>query len=127
MTIPQLKEQDMASGPDPAFVPAASSRDASRPYGLQSGVGRELICQRCNCPHRVWSAASPLWNATVRSGCINGDEEYAFLCPNCFMELAEDRGVASLFRVTAERTAHLQLVTPSGRVWNEREFRYELP
>lgn len=88
----------------------------------------ELTCDRCHCQHRVWAASSPLWNATIRGGCIDGEEEHAYLCANCFMALAEDRGVASLFRLSAEIIAPtVQSVTPSGRVWNDQQFMWEKP
>lgn len=86
---------------------------------------REGLCERCDCEYRVWSAASPLWNAVIRSGCINGEEEYAYLCLNCFTELAEDSGAGTLFYLDAERTCALQTVTPSGRVWNPEKRMFE--
>jgi hypothetical protein len=58
----------------------------------------------------------------MRGGCINGPWEFGeMICANCFMELAEDRGIAGRFLVTAEDVrVPLQTVTPSGRVWNEK-------
>lgn len=87
------------------------------------------ICERCNRPHRCWAAMSPLWNAVMRSGSINGPWEGAeMICANCFMELAEDRGVASRFRVTAEQVnVELETTTPSGRVWDEDAFLWVAP
>jgi hypothetical protein len=77
-------------------------------------------CRRCGHDNPAWSAPSPLWNAAMRGGCINGEWEFGeLICASCFMVLAEERGVASLFRVTAEVVnVELQTVTPSGRVWN---------
>lgn len=92
---------------------------------LQSGVKREGLCEICDREYRVWAAASPLWNAVVRGGSINGDEEFAYLCADCFMGLAEDRGIAAVFQLRAEPIASLETVTPSGRVWNDAEFRFE--
>jgi hypothetical protein len=88
---------------------------------------RELLCEICGREHRPWAAASPLWNAVVRGGSIDGHEEYEFLCANCFMELAEDRGIASLFRLTAAKSIELETVTPSGRVWSDRHFLWMPP
>jgi hypothetical protein len=61
----------------------------------------------------------------VRGGSINGDEEFAFLCADCFMGLADDRGIAAVFQLRAERSIPLETVTPSGRVWNDAEFRFK--
>ena len=86
---------------------------------------REGLCELCGREYRVWAAASPLWNAAVRGGCINGDEQFDYLCADCFMGLAEDSGAASVFRVTAERISDdVQMVTPSGRKWDHIEFRW---
>jgi hypothetical protein len=87
---------------------------------------REGRCDRCEREYCAnWSADSPLWNAVVRGGCINGREEYRFLCPNCFMELAEDRGIVSMFAISGEALVPLQTVTPSGRVWNQKTRMFE--
>jgi hypothetical protein len=86
---------------------------------------REGLCERCEREYRPWAAASPLWNAVVRGGCINGREEYAFLCANCFMELAEQRGIATRFHLDGEALVPLQTVTPSGRVWNPKATLFE--
>jgi hypothetical protein len=79
-------------------------------------------CHRCCREYRMWSTPSPLWNAVMRGGCINGPWEFGeMICANCFMELAEDRGIATTFRVDAENVkVPLQTVTPSGRVWDEK-------
>jgi hypothetical protein len=83
-------------------------------------------CERCGRKHPCWSAMSPLWNAVMRGGAINGEWEGAeMICANCFMELAEERGIASPFYITAERiNVPLELVTPSGRVWGDQERRW---
>jgi hypothetical protein len=79
-------------------------------------------CNRRGRDYRMWSAPSPLWNAVMRGGCINGPWEYGeMICANCFMEIAEDRGIANTFRVSADNVkVPLQTVTPSGRVWDDR-------
>lgn len=87
----------------------------------------EGLCEHCGRKYRVWSAASPIWNATVRGGECGANEEFGFLCANCFMELAEDRGVATLFRVTAERTRPLDAKTADGRVWSDEHFQWVNP
>jgi hypothetical protein len=86
---------------------------------------REGLCQLCNREYRGWVAASPLWNCVVRGGSINGNETYEFLCANCFMEIAEDSGIASCFQLRAATTANLETVTPSGRVWDDRDFLWK--
>lgn len=83
---------------------------------------REGRCELCSREYRVWVAASPLWNAVVRGGCINGEEQFNYLCAGCFMGLAEDMGVASFFCLTAVYSTDLQTVSPSGRVWDEEQF-----
>lgn len=85
---------------------------------------REGTCERCQRPYRGWVAASPLWNAVVRGGSINGEEVYAFLCPNCFMEIAEDSGIASGFQLRAASASGLETETPSGRFWSDHQFRW---
>lgn len=80
-------------------------------------------CSRCGHANPPWAAASPLWNEVMRGGSINGDEEGGIICAACFMELAESRGIASRFRVTAEVVnVELETTTPSGRVWDEEQF-----
>jgi hypothetical protein len=83
-------------------------------------------CNRCKRGNAVWSASSPLWNAVMRGGSINGDPRFNDLvCATCFMELAEEMGIASHFRVTAEQVnAELETTTPSGRTWDEDMFMW---
>lgn len=79
-------------------------------------------CHLCLGPNVPWSAPSPLWNEVMRGGDIGGDEIHdGIVCPTCFAILAQDAGIASLWRLSAERVhVPLQAVTPSGRTWNER-------
>lgn len=83
-------------------------------------------CNRCGSENAVWAASSPLWNAVMRSGSINGDSEWEDLvCATCFMQLAEKKGIATRFRVTADKiNVDLETVTPSGRVWDEKRFQW---
>jgi hypothetical protein len=53
---------------------------------------RELLCERCDREHPVWFAPNAVWNAVVRPNPDQGDE-FAFLCPLCFIVLAEERGM----------------------------------
>ena len=78
-------------------------------------------CQRCNGENPAWSASSPLWNAVMRGGSIEGDPIFGdMVCATCFMVLAEEKGIAGLFRVTADIVnVELETVTPSGRVWSD--------
>lgn len=88
----------------------------------------ERSCNRCGGCNVAWSAPSPLWNQVMRGGDINaGYEDFAgIVCPTCFAVLAQEAGVAELWRFYAERV-HVELatVTPSGRVWNERTWLWE--
>ena len=86
-------------------------------------------CRRCGAENPPWSAPSPLWNAVMRDGSINGEALFDdMVCATCFMVLAEERGIATLWRVTAEKVSvELETVTPSGRVWNAETFLWETP
>ncbi|GAA0720064.1 hypothetical protein Drose_06335 [Dactylosporangium roseum] len=81
----------------------------------------EAICHRCGGPNIAWSAPSPLWNAVMRGGSINGEEAFdGIVCPSCFARLAEERGIAELWRFSAGRVhVELETVTPSGRTWDD--------
>ncbi|WP_158010782.1 hypothetical protein [Tardibacter chloracetimidivorans] len=81
-------------------------------------------CTRCGHENAIWVAHSPLWNAVMRGGCINGEPEFNdMVCSACFMELAEAKGLATKFRVTAEEiNTPLQMTTPSGRVWDDKKW-----
>jgi len=81
-------------------------------------------CKRCGGDNAVWSAQSPLWNAVVRGGSISGESKYDdMVCATCFMQLAEEQGIATRFRVTAEEVnVELETTTPSGRIWDEERF-----
>lgn len=78
-------------------------------------------CKRCGRACTVWSASSPLWNAVIRGGSINGEAKYNdMVCATCFMQLAEEQGIAAGFRVTADQiNVELETTTPSGRIWSE--------
>lgn len=95
----------------------------------EPGPGDETHCHRCGGPNRPWSAPSPLWNEVMRGGSINGDEIHdGIVCPTCFVVLAEEAGVASLWRLAAERiTAELETVTPSGRVYDWTTWMWREP
>jgi hypothetical protein len=86
----------------------------------------ESSCQRCGGPNRVWYTPSPLWNAVMRGGSINGTEEFGgIVCPTCFMVLAEEQGIASMWRLDAQLVhADLELTTPSGRYWDPEADRW---
>jgi hypothetical protein len=86
----------------------------------------ESYCHRCNGPNVSWAAPSPLWNQVMRGGDINGPWLYdEIICPTCFAVLAEEAGAAANWRLVADVVdADLQTVTPSGRVWDEHEFRW---
>lgn len=56
---------------------------------------RELLCDRCKRDYPVWFTTNEVWNAVVRAhgGDGYGDEpdRDVFLCPLCFVMLAEVR------------------------------------
>lgn len=84
-------------------------------------VRGESVCHRCGGPNVVWWAPSPLWNEVMRGGDIGGADEFdGIVCPTCFALLAEERGVAQGWKLTAENI----LVSPKtrladGRVWDD--------
>lgn len=56
----------------------------------------------------------------MRGGTIDGQPLFGdMVCATCFMVLAEEQGIATLWRINAERVnVPLETVTPSGRVWD---------
>ena len=94
-----------------------------------AGESDEVYCHRCGGPNIVWSAPSPLWNAVMRGGSINGDEIHdGIVCPVCFAQIAEADGIASIWRFYAERVpVRLETITPSGRVWDETTWMWREP
>ncbi|HJP67272.1 MAG TPA: hypothetical protein VJ846_00095 [Sphingomicrobium sp.] len=43
-------------------------------------------CRRCGADNPAWNAPSPLWNAVMRGGSINGDPLFDdMVCATCFM------------------------------------------
>lgn len=89
----------------------------------------ESYCHRCSGPNIGWVAPSPLWNAVMRGGSINGREQWGgIVCPICFVALAEEQGIATEWRLTANRVrAKLETVTPSGRTWDPGTWRWADP
>jgi hypothetical protein len=87
--------------------------------GEQEGEAEN--CKRCGRGNSVWFAPSPLWNAVMRDGSIDGEPKYNDLvCASCFIHLAEEQGIATHFRVFAEQVnVELETTTPSGCVWDE--------
>lgn len=68
----------------------------------------------------MWYVPSPLWNEVMRDGDIDGPWQWdEIICPLCFMELAEDKGIAHGWRLDAtDVLVELKTTTPSGRVWD---------
>lgn len=87
----------------------------------------ERTCGRCGGPNTPWVAPSPLWNAVMRGGDINGtDAHNGIVCPTCFAILAEQAGIADLWQLSAKRVhVPLQTVTPSGRTWNAQTWLWD--
>jgi hypothetical protein len=98
------------------------------PPSRDADVHPESYCGRCGGPNIVWTAPSPLWNAVIRGGSINGDEIYGVVCPTCFAVLAEHAGIARGWQLHARKVmVPLETVTPSGRVWNEKTWMFDDP
>lgn len=86
----------------------------------------EAICDRCGGKNPIWVAPSPLWNEVIRGGDINGSEIYQFICPNCFIILAEEKHIAQGWRLYAtDIFVELQTITPTGRVWNDKTWLFD--
>lgn len=95
-----------------------------------TGRHPEDTCHKCGQPFINWSAPSPLWNEVMRGGDINNSPEpySGIVCPSCFMQLAEDAGVGTGWRLYAATVFRiLQTVTPSGRVWNPETWMFDDP
>lgn len=87
----------------------------------------ETVCERC---HRAnvwsWHAPSPLWNAVMRDP-VTGTDVYSIVCPVCFAELVEAKGLGlridGAHRLVWCFAPHrLDVVAlwadPDGRVWD---------
>lgn len=114
------------------FVPAWTETYATWQAGYQAWGAQdaEETCHKCGWPFIHWSAPSPLWNEVMRGGDINaGPEPYmGIICPSCFMQLTEEAGIATGWRVYAATVFRiLPTVTPSGRVWNPETWLYDDP
>jgi hypothetical protein len=93
----------------------------------QEGEGER--CQKCGHSNLSWSAPSPLWNAVMRGGSIDGEPLFNdMVCASCFMELAEQVGIAWNWRVDAQQVnVPLETTTPSGRVWDAGRWLWVHP
>lgn len=61
---------------------------------LSNIIPRELLCQLCNQEYSVWFAPNPIWNQVMRyPDGREASEKYHFVCPNCFIKIAEKRGL----------------------------------
>lgn len=89
----------------------------------------ESTCRRCGGPNVAWTAPSPLWNAVMRGGSIDGPWEFGeIVCPTCFCVLAEERGVAADWRLDAQvYLVNVETTTPSGRVWDAMQWLWTEP
>lgn len=89
----------------------------------------EAGCRRCGGLNVDWAAPSPLWNAVMRGGDIDGPWEFGeVICPTCFAVLAVERGIViGGFRLTAEAVVPLTTTTPSGRVWDPEAWLWRDP
>lgn len=113
-----LNPNGFASRQREAFAKA----DAILARTTDSG-GVEGICERCGCNYHPWIAPSPLWNAIMREGSINGPwKGCELICPTCFIAEGEASGAATGWKVIA-RTVNVELetVTPSGRIWDDAQ------
>lgn len=54
----------------------------------------ENNCQRCADRNPVWHAPNPLWNEVMR-GPDDLESRWGIVCPRCFAELAESKGIGT--------------------------------
>ena len=93
----------------------------------------ETFCQRCGRPNlRAWHAPSPLWNAVMRSP--DGSDEWSIVCPQCFAELAAEKGIVRddltvwCLRPDQGVVVELPTVFGDGRVWDAERCQWvEVP
>lgn len=123
-----VKDQAAENEPGPGWLDAFATFTSL--YHEWIAQHPEDTCHRCGKPFIGWSAPSPLWNEVMRGGsCAGGPEPYrGIICPSCFMHLAEQAGIATMWRVYATTVfRHLQTVTDDGRVWNPQTWLFEKP
>lgn len=81
---------------------------------LVDGELREGLCQICNQEYVTpWYAPNDLWNKVMRHP--DGrelSEQYAFVCPGCFMKRAKELGVEPAWSLTTD--AYLQAAVREG-------------
>lgn len=108
-----------------------SGRTAGLPAHARPGNSThpESYCHRCGGPNTVWVAPSPLWNSVMRGGDSRAADDFdGIVCPTCFTELAEERGVARDWRLTARDVrVELPLTTYDGRVWDDERWLFVDP
>lgn len=80
----------------------------------------EDTCQRCGGPNPSWHAASPLWNAVVRTP--DGSERWGVLCPSCFVALANEQGHHACLTVHGDLPSD-----PHGRTFDRKSCRWDDP
>ena len=75
---PYTDNQNIQEIVDALFASLNKSNKPTKPH--------EYSCQICNDVNPVWFAPNELWNKVV-------NDKYHFLCPNCFIKLAEKKGL----------------------------------
>lgn len=87
----------------------------------------EDYCHRCGGPNVHWAAPSPLWNAVMRP---DGPESpwlwQEIICPVCFAGLAQEAGVAFIWRLYAV-DADVPQGASDGRIWNPDTWLWDKP
>ena len=124
-----LQEKESAAGEEKFANDSTRRRCTNSLDHPQEPQGGGEDCKRCGRGNVVWFAPSPLWNAVMRGGSIDGEPEFSDLvCASCFMQLAEEQGIATRFRVFAEEVnVELETTTPSGRVWDDERWLWVEP
>jgi hypothetical protein len=95
--------------------------------GVAPKTYSERFCERCGGPNlRWWHAPSPLWNTVMRD--TEGREKFGIVCPRCFGELAQEKGVADFFCLTThDPKVPLPTVFGDGRVWDAEQCMWVAP
>jgi hypothetical protein len=94
------------------------------------GIAEHEWCHRCGGENPgCWAVMSPLWNLVIRGGSIDGDPLYDdMVCIPCFIITAHEKGITGEWFLTLRPEPEgMEMVTPSGRIWDRNTFRWEEP
>lgn len=77
----------------------------------------EAHCERCGGRNaKCWHSPSPFWNAVMRDQ-DTGIDIHDIVCPTCFVELAEAKGIVANWCLRPHDIPYPK--DPKGRAWND--------